>query len=137
MKRSEKREKAHEKRRPGFSMLEVILASLLMATALISSFGIIFSSLSITTEVRARMDDYSQLEHAGLLSVASGDIVPPVAGTGIVYYSAPCVVPITIGSDTKTAGFTNVVYSYEQGAGKTSKMKSPVFVVFVPETPTP
>jgi prepilin-type N-terminal cleavage/methylation domain-containing protein len=134
MKTYETRGKKRAKHRPGFTLTEVLVALLLMSVALVSVFGIISSALSATTEVRARMEDYSRLEHAGLLAVASGDVMtPPPAG--IVSYATSCDVPITIGGDTKSASFTNVVYRYEQDEGKAQKMKSSVFVVFVSETP--
>jgi hypothetical protein len=130
--KSETCEKKRGKRRPGFSLLEGLVALLLMSIALVSSFGIISSALSTTTEVRARMEDYSQLEYAGLLSVASGDVVTPPGG--IVSQATPCDVPITIDGVTNLASFTNIVYRYAPGAGKTQKLKSPAFVVFVTES---
>jgi hypothetical protein len=81
------------------------------------------------------MEDYSQLEHAGLLAVASGDVVPPPSG--IDHIVTPCEAPITIDGDTKTTILTNVVYKYLPGKSKAQKLKSPTFVVFVPETPAP
>jgi hypothetical protein len=81
------------------------------------------------------MEDYSQLEHAGLLAVASGDVVPPPSG--IDHIATSCDVPITIGGDTKITILKNVVYKYAPGKSKAQKLKSPTFVVFVPETPGP
>jgi Tfp pilus assembly protein PilV len=119
------------KRRAGVLLVEVLIAMLVLTIAVFVSFETIGYALSITTEVRGRMKNYARLEYAGLLSVASGDIA---LLDDVECSTANFTAPITIGTGTKTAEITNVVYKRAFDANETQKMRSPVFVVFLKKT---
>ena len=112
----------------GFLLIEVLIALIVLTLAIFVSFESIGYALTVTTEVRGRMKNYARLEYVGLLSVASGDIV---LSDDIECSTKHFTAPIKIGSDTKNAELTNVVYKRASDASQTHKMKSPVFVVFL------
>jgi hypothetical protein len=115
--------------RPGFSLVEVVVALIALTVAIFASFETISYALSITTEVRMRMTSYSQLEHIGLLSAATKEVVK---SDDILHSSALHSVPIDIGGDEKSAEITRLVYKHDPEAVRVrfQKMKSPVFIVF-------
>ena len=121
----------HIKKRSGFLLIEVLIALVILTLAIFVSVESIGYALTITTEVRGRMKNYARLEYIGLLSVASGDIV---LSDDVECHSAHFFAPIKIGSDTRSAELTNVVYKRTSDANQTKKMKSPVFVVFLKKT---
>ncbi|MDR2175935.1 MAG: hypothetical protein LBO82_08400 [Synergistaceae bacterium] len=108
---------------------EVLVAVLILATAIFAGFGSVGRALSITAEVRGRMKNYSRLEYLGLLSAASGNIAK--SDDADLDPPADIAVPITIGADTRHAELTCLVYKRKPHAGQTKKTKGPVFVVFL------
>jgi hypothetical protein len=116
------------KTRRAFLLVEVLIALVVLTIAVFTSFETIGYALTVTTEVRGRMDNYSRLEYVGLLSVASGDIV---LSDDVECSTADFSAPINIGGDTKNAELTHAVYKRVSGASQTHKMESPVFVVFL------
>jgi hypothetical protein len=118
-------------KRRGVLLVEALIALVVLTIAVFVSFETIGYALTVTAEVRGRMENYARLEYVGLLSVASGDVV---ITDDVECSTAHFTAPITIGSDTKDAEFTNVVYKRAPGTSRTQKMRSPVFVVFLKKT---
>ncbi|MDR2179655.1 MAG: prepilin-type N-terminal cleavage/methylation domain-containing protein [Synergistaceae bacterium] len=130
MPKTPKKQRSPGKRRAGVTLVEVLISLVVLTVAIFASIETIGYTLSITTEVRGRMKNYAQLEHAGLLSLVSGDI--PVSGTDdIECLTANLDAPITIAGTAHQVGLTRVVYRYDPKSSRLNKMASPVFVVFL------
>jgi Tfp pilus assembly protein PilV len=110
-------------RRPGFSLVENLIALIILTVAILASFQTIAFALSVTTEARGRMKSYAQLEQFGL-SAASGEN----AGTTVT--SSDVQVPVLIDGARNDVTIKKVVCQYAPDAFPSQKMKSPVVVVF-------
>jgi hypothetical protein len=118
------------KPRPGFSLVENLLALIILTVAILASFQTIAFALSVTTEAWGRTKSYAQLEQVGLVS-ASGEIVEAIVPPVIV---TPNDVPVFINIEgdgvPKIAEIRQLVCQYAPGALPSQKMKSPTVVVF-------
>jgi Tfp pilus assembly protein PilV len=126
--------KAFAGRRRSFSLVEVIIAMFILATAVFAGLETIGYALSLTSEVHARMKSYAQLEEVGLYDAMKGhlsnetpsteagvDRTPKIMGAGLTVYKKDATVPHNIEG-------VRLVYRHTQQSGK---LNSPVFIVFV------
>ena len=123
------RKKAIEKRRGGVALLEVLIASVVLAIALFSNLSALAYGLSVTAGTRGRMTDYSRYEYMGLLSTMKGSVYTL---DDVEWGRENFIAPITIGADNVNAELTKVIY---KRAEDTDRKWNPVFVVFM-KTPT-
>jgi Tfp pilus assembly protein PilV len=71
-------------RRAGFSLIEVIVAGIILAIAITASFSVIAFALVVTIDTRGRMGTYALAERAGFLSIAEKEAAVPSLNHSVI-----------------------------------------------------
>jgi Tfp pilus assembly protein FimT len=122
--------KAFAKRRPGFSLVENLMALIILVVAILASFQTIAFALLVTTEARGRMKSYAQLEQAGLASASDESVPTAVPPVTVAQDNVQVQVFIEGDGTPKSVEIRQFAYKYTPNAFPSQKMKSPVVVVF-------